>query len=96
MKVSVVIPTYNNEGTIAATMESALAQRFDDKFEVIVVNDGSTDGTAEVLRGFGDRIKVVAQENRGSAAARMLACETQQENTWRSSMPTTNGSRKSL
>ena len=70
MKVSVVIPTYNNEGTIAATMESALAQRFDDKFEVIVVNDGSTDGTAEVLRGFGDRIKVVAQENRGSAAAR--------------------------
>jgi len=70
MKVSVVIPTYNNEGTIAATMESALAQRFDDKFEVIAVNDGSTDGTAEVLRGFGDRIKVVAQENRGCAAAR--------------------------
>jgi glycosyltransferase involved in cell wall biosynthesis len=73
MKVSVVIPTYNNEGTIAAAVESALAQEFEGGFEVIVVNDGSTDGTAEVLRGFGDRVKVVAQPNRGCAAARNAA-----------------------
>ncbi len=73
MKVSVVIPTYNNEGTIAAAVESAMAQRFEGGFEVIVVNDGSTDRTAEVLRGFGDRIKVVAQPNRGCAAARNTA-----------------------
>ncbi|WP_425149902.1 glycosyltransferase family 2 protein, partial [Candidatus Binatus sp.] len=49
MKVSVVIPTYNDEGTIAATVGSALAQRFDGEFEVIVVNDGSTDGTRAEL-----------------------------------------------
>jgi len=70
MKVSVVIAVYNGEATIAAAVESALAQKFDGEFEVIVVNDGSTDGTAEVLRGYGDRIKVVAQENRGLSAAR--------------------------
>jgi len=73
MKVSVVIPAHNDEGTIAATVESALAQRFEGGFEVIVVNDGSTDGTAEALRRFGDRIKVVAQENRGMSGARNAA-----------------------
>jgi glycosyltransferase involved in cell wall biosynthesis len=70
MKVSVVIPTYNNECTIAATVESALAQRFDTGFEVIVVNDGSTDDTPAVLKQFGDRIHLIEQENRGASAAR--------------------------
>jgi glycosyltransferase involved in cell wall biosynthesis len=70
MKVSVVIPTYNDEGTISATVESALAQRFDAEFEVIVVNDGSTDGTRAELAKFGDRIRVIDQENRGVSAAR--------------------------
>ncbi len=70
MKVSVVIPTYNNEGTIAATVESALAQRFDDAFEVIVVNDGSTNGTRGILASFGDRIRVIDQKNSGVSAAR--------------------------
>jgi glycosyltransferase involved in cell wall biosynthesis len=72
MKVSVVIPCYNNEATIAETLESVFAQRFEDSFEVIVVNDGSTDGTRAVLRKFGDRIAVIDQENRGVAAARNL------------------------
>jgi glycosyltransferase involved in cell wall biosynthesis len=70
MKVSVVIPTYNDEGTIAATVESALAQRFDAKFEVIVVNDGSTDGTRGILAKFGDRIRVIDQKNSGVSVAR--------------------------
>ena len=70
MKVSVVIPTYNNEGTIAAAVQSALAQRFDAEFEVIVVNDGSTDGTRGILAKFDDRIRVIDQENRGVSAAR--------------------------
>jgi glycosyltransferase involved in cell wall biosynthesis len=70
VKVSVVIPTYNNEGTIAATVESALAQRFDDAFEVIVVNDGSTNGTRGILASFGDRIRVIDQKNSGVSAAR--------------------------
>ena len=51
-------------------MESALAQRFDDAFEVIVVNDGSTNGTRGILASFGDRIRVIDQENLGVSAAR--------------------------
>jgi glycosyltransferase involved in cell wall biosynthesis len=70
MKVSVVIPTYNDEGTIAATVESALAQKFEGGFEVIVVNDGSTDGTRGILAKFGDRIRVIDQKNSGLSAAR--------------------------
>jgi glycosyltransferase involved in cell wall biosynthesis len=70
VKVSIVIPTYNDEATIAATVESALAQRFDSAFEVIVVNDGSTDGTRAALEKFATRIRVIEQENRGVAAAR--------------------------
>jgi glycosyltransferase involved in cell wall biosynthesis len=70
MKVSVVIPTFNNEATIAVALESVFVQRFDGSFEVIVVNDGSTDGTTAVLKTFGDRIRVIEQENRGVAAAR--------------------------
>jgi glycosyltransferase involved in cell wall biosynthesis len=69
--VSVIIPVFNGEATIARAIQSALDQRFDGGFEVIVVNDGSTDGTAAILESFGDRIRVVVQqENRGLAAAR--------------------------
>ncbi len=70
MKVSVVIPTHNNELTIAGAIDSALAQRFDGQFEIVVVNDGSIDGTRAVLERFGDRIRRVDQPNAGVAAAR--------------------------
>ena len=70
MKVSVVIPTHNDEATIAETLESVFAQRFDGAFEVIVVNDGSTDGTRALLEKFGGRIRVIDQENAGVASAR--------------------------
>jgi glycosyltransferase involved in cell wall biosynthesis len=70
MKVSVVIPTFNDEGTIGATVESALSQKFDGGFEVVVVNDGSTDGTRAELAKFGDRIRVIDQQNRGVSVAR--------------------------
>ncbi len=70
MKVSVVIPTYNNEDTIAAAVESALAQRFDGGFEVVVVNDGSTDGTRAVLDAYRGRATILDRVNSGQAAAR--------------------------
>jgi len=70
MKVSVVMPVYNGQDTIAAAVESALAQRCEDGFEVIVVNDGSTDGTRAVLEKFGARIRVIDQANAGPALAR--------------------------
>ena len=68
-KVSVVIPVYNGARTIGRALESVFAQTFRD-FEIIVVNDGSTDDTASVLAGYGDRIQLVSQSNRGVSAAR--------------------------
>ena len=69
MKVSVVIPCYNCAGSIAETLESILSQTFSD-VEVIAVDDGSRDATAEVLAGYADRIKVVSQPNSGVSIAR--------------------------
>src|SRR5216684_3959657 len=70
---SVVIPVFNGAACIARTVESALAQRFDG-FEVVVVDDGSTDRTPAILTDFGARIRVVRQHNRGPAAARNAGC----------------------
>ncbi len=67
--VSVVIPAYNAERTIVSAVDSVLAQRYP-RLEVLVIDDGSTDGTAAALEGFGDRIRVVRQPNGGLPAAR--------------------------
>jgi len=67
--VSVVIPVYNNEAYIAAAVESVLSQSLLPT-EIIVVDDGSTDGTAEALKSLRNSIKYVFQENRGEPAAR--------------------------
>jgi glycosyltransferase involved in cell wall biosynthesis len=70
-KVSVVIPVYNRERFIAETVQSVLDQTFQD-FELITVDDGSTDGSRRVLESFGDRITILQHpggENRGQSAA---------------------------
>lgn len=67
--VSVVVPAYNAERTIGATLESALHQTHRET-EIIVVDDGSTDGTAGVVAAFGERIRYLRQPNAGAAAAR--------------------------
>ena len=79
-RTSVVIPVFNGAATIGRAITSVLAQRFDgesetdglaaNQVEVIVVNDGSTDATAEILSAFAARICVIDQANRGPAAAR--------------------------
>lgn len=67
--VSVVIPTYNRAYCLGDAIDSVLAQSFQD-FELIVVDDGSTDGTLEVVKAYGDRVKLIRQENSGVSSAR--------------------------
>lgn len=69
IRFSIIIPAYNQARYLVASIESALAQTSRNG-EVIVVNDGSTDDTATILAGFGDRIRVVTQTNAGLSAAR--------------------------
>jgi glycosyltransferase involved in cell wall biosynthesis len=67
---SVIIPVYNAEKYIAATLQSALDQTYEN-FELLIVDDGSPDRSIEICRQFTDpRIKIIHQENRGVAAAR--------------------------
>lgn len=67
--VSVVIPTYNRASIVSMAIDSVLAQTYRD-LEVIVVDDGSTDETPALLAAYGDRIRVLRQENAGPAIAR--------------------------
>ena len=73
--ISVVIPCYNAEQTIQETISSVLAQTFTD-FEILVINDGSTDGTVSVLKQIvDDRLKVFSVENSGPQRSRNRGIE---------------------
>ncbi len=65
---SVIIAAYNRENLIAATLESVLAQQYTD-YEIIVVDDGSADATAEIVRRH-TNVRLICQENQGAGAAR--------------------------
>lgn len=68
-KVSIIIPCYNAERYVGASLDSALAQTYPN-IEIIAVNDGSTDATATVLRSYEARgVTVIEQANRGQCAA---------------------------
>ena len=67
--ISVVIAVYNGERTIARAIQSVLSQTFP-AFELIIVDDGSTDATPEKVRGFGEKVVYLRQENAGVSAAR--------------------------
>ncbi|NJL01798.1 MAG: glycosyltransferase [Spirulinaceae cyanobacterium SM2_1_0] len=68
--ISIVTPAYNAQQTIGATIESVLAQTYRD-FELIIVDDGSQDETAAVVRGYDDpRIRLYVNSNTGAAASR--------------------------
>jgi glycosyltransferase involved in cell wall biosynthesis len=67
--ISVILPVHNGERFVAHALNSVFAQGYDD-LDVVVVDDGSTDGTAAVLARYGARITVIAQENAGPAGAR--------------------------
>ena len=69
--VSVIIPTYNRASVLQRAIRSVLAQTFRD-FELIVVDDGSSDSTTDLLESFDGKLKAVVQKNHGVSAARNL------------------------
>lgn len=78
MKISVILPVFNGEIYIKSAIESVLSQSFTD-WQLIVVNDGSTDATSDCIASFSDdRITVINQPNRGPGAARNSALKVAQ------------------
>ncbi len=67
--VSVIIPTYNNAQYVLSSIDSLLKQNYPN-IEIIVVDDGSTDNTQDILFNFDERVKYIYQQNLGPAAAR--------------------------
>ena len=67
--ISVILPTYNREKLLAEAVSSVLQQTYTD-YELIVVDDGSTDDTKAVLQPFMNRIRYISQENGGVSHAR--------------------------
>ncbi len=68
-RVSVIIPNYNRESLVGETIANQLSQTLP-PVEVIVVDDGSTDGSVAVIRSFGNRVRLLQQANQGPGAAR--------------------------
>ena len=78
VKVSVIMPAYNRETYIRESIDSVLAQSFTD-FELIVVDDGSTDTTAAIVESYTDsRIRLICQPNGGVSVARNTGLEASQ------------------
>ncbi len=79
VEFSAVIPVYNREITISRAIRSALDQSFPAK-RIIVVDDGSTDGTSDCVRSFGHHVTYLRQENAGVSSARnsgIATCKTE-------------------
>lgn len=70
--VSVIMPVHNGEKYLRQALRSALEQEYPN-FEIVVVDDGSVDGTQDILREFGSRIVPIRQTNAGAAVARNTA-----------------------
>jgi len=94
MKISVIIPTYNRAALLGEALESVLRQKVDAELDVVVVDDGSTDDTANVLSNYADvsQLRVFTQPNSGQSAARdrgvnesdgELVCFLDSDNRWK-------------
>jgi glycosyltransferase involved in cell wall biosynthesis len=71
-RFSVLIPVHNRKDFVCEAIDSVLAQTFPD-YEVLVIDDGSTDGTADAIRSYGRRVRILHQANQGPEVARNLA-----------------------
>jgi glycosyltransferase involved in cell wall biosynthesis len=67
--IAIVIPSFNAAATLGAAIESALGES-EAEAEILVVDDGSTDGSRKIARGFAPRVRVLAEPHRGASAAR--------------------------
>lgn len=75
MKVSVIVPVYNGEKDIANCLKALINQNYPkENYEIIVVNDGSTDNTSKVVKKF-KKVKLIQQEHKGPASARNLGAK---------------------
>jgi len=70
-KLSIILPVYNAEKHLGHAIDSVLNQTFND-FELICIDDGSTDGSLKVMESYGDKIRLIKPSHRGVAAARNL------------------------
>jgi len=68
IKISIIVPVYNGEKTIKRSIDSILSQTIN-QFEIIVVDDGSTDGTEKILKSYSKYINIIKQENCGAVKA---------------------------
>tara|TARA_B100001123_G_C15115791_1_gene949304 strand:- start:137 stop:1078 length:942 start_codon:yes stop_codon:yes gene_type:complete len=75
--VSVIIPAYNKAELTVSTVKSVLEQSYK-SIEILVIDDGSNDDTAEKLKFFGDKIKYIYQSNKGASSARNLGTKNSQ------------------
>jgi glycosyltransferase involved in cell wall biosynthesis len=75
MLISVIIPTYNYAQYIGEAVESVLCQHFEGEIEIIIVDDGSTDNTQEVLQKHKDKIQYIYQQNQGKGQATQTGIE---------------------
>lgn len=66
---SIIIPAYNSEATLARAIDSVLAQSYPAQ-EIIVIDDGSTDGTPDVVARYGEKLRYIRQDNAGVSSAR--------------------------
>ena len=83
MKVlSFIVPSYNSENYLDKCIPSFLADEILDKLDIIIVNDGSTDGTAEAAEKYcaiyPDSVRLISQENRGHGGALNTGCSAAQ------------------
>ena len=67
--VSVIIPTYNTARYVQESIDSVLEQDYPN-IQLIVIDDGSTDETVDIIRRYGERVVLLTQQNQGAAAAR--------------------------
>lgn len=70
-KVSILVAAYNVEKTISQAVQSILKQTYDN-MEILVVNDGSTDNTTEILKKFTDKVLIINKVNEGGADVKIM------------------------